>query len=73
MEVEVFLNLKNLHNHEVCSLREFCPKIDVDMLELDQILEDVVTIDKGFTPLSWAKRTDVGLHYRGYVKFISLI
>ena len=44
-----FLNVKNLHNHEVCSLREYFLKIDVDMHK------DVVTVDKGLTPLSLGK------------------
>ena len=44
-----FLKVGNLYNHEVCSLREYFPKIDVD------IHKDMVTVDKGLTPLSLGK------------------
>ena len=43
------MDVKNLHNHEVCSLKECFLKVDVDMQN------DVVTVDKGLTPLSLGK------------------
>ena len=43
------LNVKDLQNHEVCSLREYFFKIDVD------IHKDVVIVHKEFTPLSLGK------------------
>ena len=44
-----FLNAKTLHNREICNLREYFLKADVGMHR------DVVAVDKGLTPLSWAK------------------
>ena len=44
-----FLNAKNLHNREVCNLREYFLKMNVCMHK------DVVAVDKGLTPLSLGK------------------
>ncbi|KAJ0170136.1 hypothetical protein K1T71_014064 [Dendrolimus kikuchii] len=44
-----FLNAKDLHNREVYNLREYFLKTDESMHR------DMVSVDKGFTPLSLAK------------------
>ena len=41
--------VKNLRNHEVCSLREYFLKIAMDMHK------DVVKVEKGLSPLSLVK------------------
>ena len=48
-EVRSFLNVKNLHNHDICSFRDFFLKIDADMHK------DVVTVDKSLIPLYLGK------------------